>query len=70
MIFFSGPQTGSTAQCEHIERRHLKIRELVEKMLVEPQFVPTADNVADMMTKPLGRRAFEKFRRVLMNHGA
>ena len=37
-------------------------------MLVRPEFIPTEDNVADILTKPLGRSRFEKLRRLLMNH--
>jgi hypothetical protein len=58
----------SNSRTKHIERRHLKIRELVEEMVVRPEFVPTDENVADIMTKPLGKSKFEKFRRILMNH--
>ena len=53
---------------KHIERRHLKIRELVESEAVEPQFVPTDANVADIFTKVLPGRRFEKLRRILLNH--
>ena len=58
----------SNSRTKHIERRHLKIRELVEQLQVRPEFVPTDENVADIMTKPLGKAKFEKFRKVLMNH--
>ena len=58
----------SNKRTKHIERRHLKIRELVEEFKVRPEFIPTEENVADIMTKPLGRRRFEKLRRILMNH--
>ena len=58
----------SNSRTKHIERRHLKIRELVEEFKVRPEFIPTEENVADIMTKPLGRRRFEKLRRILMNH--
>jgi hypothetical protein len=59
----------SNSRTKHIERRHLKIRELVERLLVRPEFVPTDANVADIMTKPLGKAKFQKFRKALMNHG-
>ena len=59
----------SNSRTKHIERRHLKIRELVEELKVKPEFLPTNDNPADMMTKPLGRAKFEEFRRFVMNHG-
>ena len=58
----------SNSRTKHIERRHLKIRELVEEFVVKPEFVPTNDNVADILSKPLGKDKFEKFRRVLLNH--
>ena len=58
----------SNSRTKHIERRHLKIRELVEELAVRPEFVPTDGNVADILSKPLGRDKFEKFRRVLLNH--
>lgn len=58
----------SNSRTKHIERRHLKIRELVESEAVEPQFVPTDANVADIFTKVLPRRRFEKLRRILLNH--
>ena len=58
----------SNSRTKHIERRHLKIRELVEEFRVRPEFVPTDENPADLFTKPLGRPKFEKFRRLIMNH--
>jgi hypothetical protein len=58
----------SNSRTKHIERRHLKIRELVEEMMVRPEFVPTDENPADLMSKPLGRAKFEKFRRIVLNH--
>ena len=58
----------SNSRTKHIKRRHLKIRELVEEMTVMPEFVPTDENPADLMSKPLGRAKFEKFRRMILNH--
>ena len=58
----------SNSRTKHIERRHLKVRELTEQFVVRPEFVPTDENVADIMTKPLGRQKFEKFRKMLLNH--
>ena len=58
----------SNSKTKHIARRHLKIRELVEELQVCPEYVPTDANIADIFTKPLGRRRFEKLRKVLLNH--
>jgi DNA integrity scanning protein DisA with diadenylate cyclase activity len=58
----------SNGKTKHIERRHLKVRELVEEAVVSTVHIPTADNVADILTKPLGYRRFEKLRKLLMNH--
>ena len=58
----------SNGKTKHIERRHLKVRELVEEAVVSTSHIPTADNVADILTKPLGYKRFEKLRKLLMNH--
>ena len=58
----------SNGRTKHIERRHLKIRELVEELVVRPEFVPTEENPADILTKPCGRRRFEKLRKMVLNH--
>lgn len=59
----------SNSRSKHIERRHRKIRELVQDGLVVARRVKTDDNVADILTKPLGRARFERFRRLLLNIG-
>ena len=41
----------------HIERRHLKIRELVQRSIIDTQWIKTDDNVADIFTKYLEDRA-------------
>ena len=57
----------SNSRVRHFERRQLKIRELVERALVNVKHVGPLDNIADIFTKPLGYRRFEKLRKVLMN---
>ena len=57
----------SNQRVRHFERRQLKIRELVERGLVQIKSVGTSDNVSDIFTKPLARPLFEKHRRVLLN---
>ncbi|MED6336515.1 MAG: reverse transcriptase domain-containing protein [Actinomycetota bacterium] len=51
----------------HIERRHLKIRELVQRSIIDTKWIKTDDNVADIFTKYLGRDKFKKFRSELLN---
>ena len=57
----SGPRT------KHIARRHLKIRELVAEAVVAVKRVATADNIADIFTKPLEKKQFEALRDKLLN---
>ena len=57
----------SNSRVRPFERRQLKIRELVERGIVNVKWVATLDNISDIFTKPLGYRLFEKFRKVLMN---
>lgn len=48
------------ARTKHIGIKYHFIRELVEDNTVIPIRVDTADNIADIFTKPLGRPTFEK----------
>ena len=53
---------------KHVQRRHFFIRDMVESFEIEVPFVRTADNVADMFTKPMrNANDFHKLRRVIMN---
>lgn len=47
---------------KQIDVRFLKIREYVENGTLQVESVPSADNVADIMTKPLVKVVFEKHR--------
>ena len=38
---------------KHIERRHFFIRDMVEAMEITVPYVASADNLADIFTKPL-----------------
>ena len=48
----------SNERTKHIERRHLKIRELVQNSIVKVKYVSTHLNVADIFTKPLDKKLF------------
>ena len=53
---------------KHVQRRHFFIRDIVETFELEVPYVRTADNVADMFTKPMKNpNEFHKLRRVIMN---
>ena len=53
---------------KHVERRHLFVRDMVEKLEIEVPYVRTDDNAADMLTKPMKNPAkFFAFRAIIMN---
>lgn len=47
---------------EHVDVHCHCIRQLVEDNIIDLQYVPTADQTADILTKPLGPDKFVKFR--------
>jgi len=51
---------------QHIDVRAHFIRQLIVDGRVVLEYCPSADNVADMLTKPLARVLFRKFRALLM----
>ena len=54
-------------ETKHIERRHLKIRELVLDAILRVQYVASKDNIADIFTKPLDKKTFITLRTKLLN---
>ena len=56
----------SCKRSRHIQRRWLKIRELVAEGHIVVEWTPTVDNAADMLTKALAQEPFERHRSVLM----
>ena len=57
----------SSARTKHIDVRFHFIRELVRSRTISIVYVPTADQHADILTKPLTGNTFVKHRAVLMN---
>ena len=51
---------------KHIAIRHHFIRELVTNNIIVFEYVPSADNVADIFTKPLRKKDFRRLRSLLM----
>ncbi|KAD4584712.1 hypothetical protein E3N88_22313 [Mikania micrantha] len=47
------------SRTKHIEIRHHFIRDCFEKGLIDPKFVPSADELADIFTKPLDTSTFQ-----------
>ena len=56
----------SSNRTRHIERRDTIVRERIADATQKLRLVPTADNWADLWTKVLDRRPFEKFRAIVM----
>ena len=53
---------------KHVARRHFFVRDMVETFELEVPFVRTADNLADILTKPMkDAKQFQKLRKVIMN---
>ena len=53
---------------KHVARRHFFVRDMVESFELEVPFVRTADNLADILTKPMkDAKQFHKLRKVIMN---
>jgi len=50
----------------HIDIRHHFIREQVNNKTVEVKWIPTTEQVADILTKPLRGKVFDKFRDALV----
>jgi hypothetical protein len=50
---------------KHIEVRHRKVQELVESKEVEVKWIPTEEQTADILTKPLARPTFIKLKKQL-----
>ena len=57
-----------TKKSKHIAIRYHVVRELVQYGVVSIEHIATAENVADIFTKALGRLKFEKFAQILMGY--
>ena len=63
---FLARNTALSKRSKHIDVRHHYIRQCVEGGLVRLEYIPTADLVADVLTKPLPVPSFVKHRAVLL----
>lgn len=53
------------ARTKHIDLQHHFVREKVAEGLVKIEFTPTEEQIADGLTKPLPKDAFNRFRSLL-----
>jgi hypothetical protein len=58
----------SNKRSRHIDVRYYRSRHLQEGGEVKMVFVPTEDNVADILTKPMPAKTFLKFARIILGH--
>ena len=56
-----------TSNARHIERKEFKMRELKLSKSIHVTLVPTAENAADMFTKALDTKTFQRHRKEVMN---
>ena len=59
---------GNSDRRKHINIKHHFMRELVSEQTIQLMWVPTQQQQADIMTKPLGRNVFEAQRNAVMGH--
>lgn len=57
----------SSSRTKHIEIRLHYTRHLVREGSIQLKWIQSSDNIADIMTKPLGRVAYEKLRDQIMH---
>ena len=54
----------------HVQRRHFFVRDMVESFVIEVPFVPTKDNIADILTKPMkDAKQFHRLRKMIYERG-
>jgi hypothetical protein len=54
------------ARSKHIDIQYHYVREIVHSGQVILKYVPTKDNIADLLTKPLSPAIFDKFKNSLV----
>ena len=55
-------------RAKHIEMQHLWLQDAVRKGRLSAHKVPSDDNPADLMTKPMGEQRIEYLMRTMSNH--
>ena len=62
-------KASSGKRTRHFDIKYFYITDLIRRNELEIEYCPTDDMIADYMTKPLVGAKFEKFRKIIMNHG-
>ena len=62
-------QMSTSERTKHVDLRHHYLRSKVDDQQLSVLYYPTAMQVADIFTKPLGSKIFEMFVSSLMGHG-
>ena len=57
---------GSTARTKHVDVRLQYLKQQVSNGNIEPRYVNTKDQIADIFTKPLGRLNFERLKSFML----
>ena len=58
--------TAKRSKIKHVDQRLRFVKAMRDKEIVNVYHVPTKENIADIMTKPLERQSFENIRGKLM----
>ena len=64
--FASQEKYSGKSKLRHIDQRQAWVTALRDSNIVKTQFMPTLDNRADWLTKPLAQPAFVRFREMMM----
>jgi hypothetical protein len=64
--FASQEQYSGKSKLRHVDQRQAWVKALRDSNIVKTQYVPTLDNRADWLTKPLAQPAFVRFREMMM----
>ena len=59
----SNPRSGS--KTKHIDTKFHHVKDLVNNKVLKLEYVPTERNIADVLTKPLGKNKLKQFRELL-----
>ena len=65
-ITWSEGSVGGSDSAKHIDLREHFVHDAVEAKILKLEAINSADNVADIMTKPLGKTLFDILRKLML----